>query len=120
MALVLLFAVTTVALASCSSASRFVKSARNPYRTDSYRETCDTWSREAHIHQGFEVELIVSATFKSKAFRQAYAHEYGEVFRLTQEEKNRFAEEQLQEADKNHEFLVATFVPEKKWDEFEL
>jgi len=119
MGLVLLFAVMSMALANCSSASRFVKSARNPYRTKNYKETCDTWSREARIHQGFEVELIVSATFKSKAFRRAYADEYGEVFRLTREEKKRFTEDQLQEADKKNEFVVASFVPEKKWDEFD-
>jgi ribosomal protein S17E len=116
---VFLFAVMAVALADCSSAGRFIKSARSPYRTMTYKETLDTWSREARIHQGFAVELIVSATFKSKAFRRAYAEEYGEVFRLTQEENKRFVEDQIQAADKNHEFVVATFVPEKKWDEFD-
>ena len=117
--LVFLVAVLPLALANCSSIGRFVESSKNPYRTKSYKEICDQWTREARIHQGLEVELIVSATFKSETFRRAYAQEYGKVFRLTSEETEQFIEDQLQLARQSHEFVVASFVPEKKWDEFD-
>jgi len=117
--LVFLVAVMSLALVNCSSMSRFVASSKNPYRTKAYKEICDQWSREARIHQGLEVELIVSATFKSKAFRRAYTDEYGKVYRLTLEEAEQFGKDQLQQADQTHEFVLASFVPEKKWDEFD-
>jgi hypothetical protein len=117
--LVFFLAATALSLANCSSVSRFVESSKNPYRTKAYKAIRDKWSREARIHQGLEVELIISATFKSKAFRRAYADEYGEAYKLSPEEKTQFVKDQLQAADLSHEFVVASFVPEKKWDEFD-
>ncbi len=79
---------------------------------------CDEWSREARIHRGLEVELIVSATFKSEEFRRAYADEYAKAHRLTPERKKRFVEDQVEAATHGHEFLIASFVPDEKWDDF--
>jgi len=64
------------------------------------------------------VGLIVSATYKSTEFRRAYADEYAEAYKLTPEEKKQFVEDQLKTATNGHEFVMASFVPKEKWDDF--
>lgn len=102
---------------NCTRVTRFVGS--NPYHTETYKGVCDEWSREARIHRGLEVELIVSATFKSEEFRRAYADEYAKANRLTPERKKQFVEDQVEAATHGHEFLIASFVPDEKWDDFD-
>lgn len=110
--LVLLF------LPNCSMVKRFADSSR-PYHTPGYAESLEKWSREARIHRGLEVDLILSATFKSRAFRRAYAEEYAAAYKLGAEETMRFLETQMQAADLGHEFLMAVFVPQADWDDFD-
>jgi hypothetical protein len=105
-------------LGNCTRVTRFVESA-GPYYTESYKSVCDRWSQETRIHRGFEVPLIVSATFKSADFRQAYADEYAAAYQLTAEQKRCFVEEQMKAGRLGHEFVLATFVPEKRWDDFD-
>ena len=115
----LIFFLATLLLAvNCKRVDRFLEST-SPYHTETYKEICNEWSREARIHRGLEVELIVSATFKSEEFRRAYAAEYAEAYRLTPGEKKRFVEDQLKTGIHGHEFMMASFVPEKKWDDFD-
>jgi hypothetical protein len=111
---------TTVLLffGNCTRVTRFVGSA-GPYHTESYKRVWEQWSQEARIHHGFEVRLIASATFKSADFRRAYADEYAAAYQLIAEEKERFVEDQMKAGHLGHEFLLATFVPEKRWDDFD-
>jgi hypothetical protein len=117
--LFLLLVAMAIPLASCSRISRFAHSAKSPYYTTTYEEVCHEWTRQTRVHHGFEVEFIIDATFKSKAFRRAYADEYGEAHKLTAQQKKTFLEEQLLQADSYHEIQMASFVPEKKWNEFD-
>jgi hypothetical protein len=103
---------------NCTRVSRFVESA-DPYYTQTYKSVCDRWSQEARIHHGFELSLIVSATFESADFRRAYADEYAQAYQLTPAEKDQFMEDQMKAGRLGHEFLMATFVPETKWDDFD-
>jgi len=104
--------------ANCSMLERFAESS-NPYHTENYRKVHDKWSREARIHHDFEVELIASATFKSKEFRRAYSKEYAKAYKLNSQERNQFIENHVGAAKLGHEFLMAIFVPRKEYDDFE-
>lgn len=115
---VFLTATALLCSANCTKVAHFVESS-DLYHTEIYKKVCNTWSREARIHSGLQVELIVSATFKSAEFRRAYANEYAKAYKLTPEEKQRLLEDQLKAASYGHEFLMASFVPEKKWDDFD-
>jgi len=90
-----------------------------PYRTKDYKSVLDKWSHEARIHHGLKVALIALATFKSVDFRHAYAEEYAQAYKLRGEEKNRLVKSHMEAASHGHEFLLASFVPEKKWDDFD-
>jgi hypothetical protein len=103
---------------SCGRIVGLVEST-DPYQTERYRKVSDDWSREARIHRGLEVQLIVSATFKSEAFRTAYAEEYAAAYELTSEKKEQFVADQLKAAQLGHEFVMAAFVPEEKYDDFD-
>lgn len=102
---------------NCTRVSRFVESA-DPFHTDTYKRVCDQWSQEARIHHGFEVSLIVSATFKSADFRRAYADEYAEAYQLTPAGRKQFVEDQMKAGRLGHEFVMAVFLPETRWDDF--
>ena len=104
--------------ANCTKVSKFVESAE-PYHTETYKRVCDRWSREVRIHRGLEVLLIASATFKSDEFRRAYVDEYAAAYKLTSEGKKQYVEDQLDVSCREHEFLMASFVPEKSWDDFD-
>ncbi len=103
---------------NCSTVKRFAKSS-DPYHTEDYRKVYDKWSRSARIHSGLEVELIANATFKSREFRRAYSEEYAQAYKLNSQERSQFIESHVGAAKLGHEFMMATFVPEKGWDDFE-
>ena len=63
--------------------------------------------------------LIASATFKSEEFRRVYTEEYAKAHRIGPEERQGFLEDQLRAASLGQDFVVATFVPDKKWDDFD-
>ncbi|MDY6838726.1 MAG: hypothetical protein SWH78_12210 [Thermodesulfobacteriota bacterium] len=116
---VCLFAGAMVLLSTgCAKVSRFVASA-NPYHSATYEGVRDKWTKEGRIHRGLEVVLIASATFKSEEFRRAYTEEYAKAHRLAPEEKQTFLEDQLGAARLGHDFILATFVPDKRWDDFD-
>lgn len=102
---------------NCTRVTQIVES-DDPYHTQAFKKVCAAWSREDRIHRGLEVELIVSATFKSKEFRRAYANEYAKAYMLTAEAKKQFLEAQLKAVTHGHDFLMASFVPDKNWDDF--
>ncbi|MBW2317084.1 MAG: hypothetical protein JRD47_10685 [Deltaproteobacteria bacterium] len=104
--------------ANCSTLKEFAKSS-DPYHTENYRKVYDKWSREARIHRGLEVELIVSATLKSREFRRAYSEEYAQAYKLNSQERSQYIENHVGATKLGYEFLMSTFVPQKEWDDFE-
>ena len=119
MANVVLFSTVLILLICACSRMRDLVASANPYFTPSYKDVCEKWSREARIHRGLEVKLIASATYKSDEFREAYVEEYAQAYRLSQKEKIRLTDELQQRVRDRYEFVMATFVPEKKWDKFD-
>jgi len=91
----------------------------DPYKGSEFLTVSERWTREARIYRGFDVELIAAATFKTASFRKAWADEYERVFLLTESEKNKLVKDQVNAAELFHDFLLAAFVPEKKWNNFD-
>lgn len=77
-----------------------------------YTQTLKAWTRSGHIYRKFDTELLVTATYQSLPFREAYVTAYARALQLTQEQKEALRQRQLAEAGESHEFLVAAFVPE--------
>ncbi len=96
---------------------RFQKSS-DPYKGSDYKVALTNWNREARIYRGFDLELIAAATFKSSRFINAYAAEYARAYKLTEAEKNQLIKDQKEAADSYNDFILAAYVPNKKWNDF--
>ena len=90
----------------------------DPYHGSSYKSEFDKWTREARIYVGLDVKLIASATFKSSQFRDAYSTEYVRIHRLIGAEKEKFVKDQREAAAAYNDFVLAAYVPDKKWNDF--
>lgn len=95
-----------------------IKESYNPYHGGQYKAALTDWSREARIYRGLGVELIATATFKSSKFRDAYSNEYARAYKLTAGEKIKLLKDQKNAALAYNDFLLATYVPDKKLDDF--
>jgi hypothetical protein len=113
--LILPFLIGCQSLATIDNAAQ----SADPYAGGDYPSALARWTREARIYRGFDVNLIAAATFKSAPFRAAYADEYDRVFLLTETEKTKLMEDQAAAAELYLDFLLAAFVPEKKWNDFD-
>lgn len=93
--------------------------AQDPYRGSPYIDALDRWTRKARIYAGgLDLELIVAATFKSAAFREAYTAEYARAYRLSRAETEKMMKDQRDAAVSHNDFIVSAFVPEKRWNDF--
>ena len=101
----------------CAEVTDIVKPA-GPFFTEAYKPVCEAWSRDASIYRGLEVELIATATYKSEEYRRAYTDEYAKAYQLTAEQEEDFLQDQLQALTRGHEFVMASFVSEEQWDDF--
>lgn len=79
-----------------------------------YNEALKAWTRSGSIYRKFGTELLVTATYQSLPFREAYVSAYARAEQLNQEQKEALWQRQLAEARQSHEFLVAAFVPESE------
>jgi hypothetical protein len=95
-----------------------LKESSDPYHGSSYKLEFDKWTREARVYMGLDVKLIASATFKSSQFRDAYSIEYARLHKLTGAEKEKFAKDQKEAAAAYNDFVLAAYVPDKKWNDF--
>jgi len=77
-----------------------------------YNDALKAWTRSGSIYRKFGTELLVTATYQSLPFREAYVSAYTRAEQLNQEQKDALWQRQLAEAKESHEFLVAAYVPE--------
>ena len=83
-----------------------------------YRDVMDAWTQEGRIYDGLLTKLISKVTFKSAAFRQAYTEEYARLYKVEGPEYDKLVVDEQKEATAYHDFVIAAYVPEKKWDDF--
>lgn len=116
--LLLTVSILLASVVGCGPVGRLLKS-EAPYRTEGYRGTFERWTKEARIYRGFDMELIVSATFKSADYRRGYAKEYARTYLLSDEDELKFEQDQIKAAEEFHDLVMAAFIPDNKWNDFE-
>ena len=79
-----------------------------------YSQALKAWTRSGSIYRKFGTELLVTATYQSLPFREAYVTAYARAEQLNQEQKEALWQRQLAEVRESHEFLVAAYVPESE------
>ncbi|MDX2448588.1 MAG: hypothetical protein QNK29_15470 [Desulfobacterales bacterium] len=89
-----------------------------PEKQLAYGDVLESWTQESRLYDGLSTKLISKATFKTAAFRQAYATEYARLYKLEGTEYDKLVADQQKEAADYHDFVIAVYVPEKQWDDF--
>lgn len=100
-----------------SAVKRFV-GWEGPYEGGTYPPVFEKWTRESRIYRGLDLELLVHATYQSGNFQRAYVKEYARVYQFNETQTAALQTEQDARARRFHEFMIAAYVPDKKWDDF--
>ncbi len=95
---------------------RFKKS-EDPYQNSAYPAALEEWTRDARSYTGFELKFIVSATFKSLRFRNAYTDEYCRIYKLAGKDKEALLKDQKNAATAYNDFVMGVYVPDKSWND---
>ncbi len=89
------------------------------YVATDYENVLDHWTREESLILYTELEraLTVTATFESWDFRWAYVIRYAQDHRLTIPQRQRLLSERLNESRKHHQFFVALYGSQQKFND---
>ncbi len=90
-----------------------------PINPPVYYESLNEWTRSARITDDMETSLFITATLKSKAFRQAYVAEYSKRFELDKDLKELLEKRESEVGEQYVEFFVAAYTPLDEWNDFE-
>jgi len=106
-------------LAAC--APRTVSLAEGPreYVPFDYDQILKRWTRTDSLVALAELDdlLTVTATFESWDFRWAYVVRYADDYRLTVDQRKSILESTLAESRKQHQFYVALYGPNRRWND---
>lgn len=110
-------------IAGCSPASHrnlvgYERFAERPGET-AYLRALGDWTQELRLYSRWETSLLMRATFKSVAFREAWTHEHARRFILPQEEAGLRLESELADAARYHEFLIRVWANDSLGGHFE-
>jgi len=98
-----------------------VVDSQDPYLGSPYPATQERWTRKCRIYRGgLDLELIAAATFKSRAFRQAYSAEYARTYKLNRAEQEKMLQDQMEAANIYNDFVVSAFMPDKRWNDWNI
>jgi hypothetical protein len=108
-------------LAFGCSRTRAVSLAEGPreYVPFDYDQLLKRWTRTESLVALAELDdlLTVTSTFESWDFRWAYVVRYAEDYRLGVEQRRVLLESTLAETRKQHQFFVALYGPNRRWND---
>jgi hypothetical protein len=98
-----------------------VYDSQDSYQGSPYPAALERWTRKCRIYRGgLDLELIAAATFKSHAFRAAYAAEYARTNQLDRREQEKMLRDQTEAANMYDDFVVSAFMPDKNWNDWNI
>lgn len=83
-----------------------------------YDKALERWSTEDKVYQALETRIIVDATWKSGAFREAYVGEYARRYLLSEGERDSMLKKELDAASTYQEFFFAAYTDESRTNDF--
>lgn len=84
-----------------------------------YAEVLATWTRTDEIYQGLNNKLFVHATFHTPEFRRAFAEAWPDVYGHGGQITRRELVELTGDVEAHHNFFVAVYTPESKWNDLQ-
>jgi len=87
--------------------------------TPPYTKVIEKWSSDGTVYRGIESRLILHATYRGLEFREAYAREYGERYRLEGYRIEKLVEQEGAEYERAEEFFLAVSSPNERWNDLD-
>jgi hypothetical protein len=114
-----LIPVAFIALTGCTAQHVVLGEGPREYVATDYDTVLDRWTRTERLFSLPELEtyLTATATFESWDFRWAYVVRYVEDYRLTIDQRKKLLEKALDETRLRHEFFVALYGGERKYND---
>ncbi|WP_437295803.1 hypothetical protein [Sorangium sp. So ce426] len=105
--------------AGCSTQLVSLNEGPREYVATDYENVLRNWTRTEHLFALSELDnfLTATATFESWDFRWAYVVRYAQDYRLTIEQRQKLLEKTLEETRQRHQFFVAIFGGERKYND---
>lgn len=106
-------------LGGCATTTVSLAEGPREYVATDYDSVLDRWTRTERLFALSELEtyLTATATFESWDFRWAYVIRYVEDYRLTIDQRKKLLEKALDETRTKHEFFVATYGSERRYND---
>jgi len=102
----------------CTYVQEYIEIARGDAVSGKYFDTLNRYTREKTLYSEFETRIRIVATWKSRAFTDAYLSEYARIYLLTsvaREERRNI----LSGASSDfREFLFYAYVPDRESNDF--
>jgi len=86
---------------------------------DEYARELSRWTRKVEVYRRFEAKVFVTATYHSPSFRQAYVRKRIAILGLAPPDQRRMEQEQRQRQERWHEFFVAIYTGDRRWNDLD-
>lgn len=115
----LLGAPLALATGACAAPQISLREGPREYVPYDYEQILQRWTRSESLVPPTDLDNIlnVTATYESWDFRWAYVVRYANDYRLTVEQRRVLLESTLADARKHHQFFVALYGPNRRWND---
>lgn len=110
--------ILSVICLSCSQVKEYVDIAKDETISKEYLNVLETWTRDKTVYSQFETRAHIVATYKSREFNEAYLAEYSRIYQLTESEREKKKEVQVELTSDFEEFLFYAYIPDKDSNDF--
>jgi hypothetical protein len=93
--------------------------AERDYRATDYESVYKRWTRHERVVHEVEYALDMWATFRTSDFRQAFVARYAERYALSDEDRARLLQGQMEAARGSYEFLATAQSANYRWNDLE-
>jgi hypothetical protein len=102
----------------CSHVRGYLEIAKGNTISDEYLSELNGWTRQKTVYAEFETRVRIVATYKSRAFIDAFRDEYSRIYQVSQGDKRIGKDTPGQSADGFEEFLFYASLPDGDANDF--
>jgi len=102
----------------CSHVREYIDIARGDAASEEYFNALNRYTREKTLYSEFETRIRVVATWKSRAFTDAYLAEYARLYHLTEADREERRDILSGASPDLREFLFYAYIPDRDSNDF--
>ena len=108
-----------LAVGACAAPQIALREGPREYVPYDYEQILSRWTRSESLVPPTDLDNIlnVTATYESWDFRWAYVVRYAADYRLTVDQRRQLLESTLADSRKHHQFFVALYGPNRRWND---